>query len=282
MIHIYCDGGLGNRLLSAFSALHLAKKANKPFVIHWPCNNWCGCNFTDLFSNNYNGSNFDIKFIDQYFLDGCALLIHEVQIQHKSSNKVILNRQMSQEDMVKLMVNEDDVFYYSNCLHRSLNPEEVIKTINELRLSDVVINKIYGYDVSDCCGVHIRKTDFGKAPHMNDNEIENEVKSHPDKRYFLCSDEKETEMKFKKYSNVISFVKSHYVEKLNPNNEWKSGIIDDVGRSFPFNVNRNKNSSIEAFCDMILLAQTAERLKTTRSSFSGCANLISKTKLIRL
>ena len=88
-------------------------------------------------------------------------------------------------------------------------------------------------------------------------------------------------MKFKKHSNVLSFEKTNYVEKFCAEGGWNSNIMDDVGRSFSFNVNRPKASSIDAFCDMILLSQTASRLKTSGSSFLACADLISKTKLIK-
>ena len=54
MIHIYCDGGLGNRLFLMISALCFTKEAGKDFIIHWPSNNWTGCYFTDLFDNKYD------------------------------------------------------------------------------------------------------------------------------------------------------------------------------------------------------------------------------------
>jgi len=278
MIHIYCDGGLGNRLLSMFSALFFAKRANKPFIIHWPSNNWCGCNLTDIFASNYNISNFDIKFIDKFILNKCVLLVHESQIKHKE-NKIILNGKLSQKDIVKLMTDESDVFYYSNCLHSSINSGEIIDSINELKISDNIFTDISKYDVSNCYGVHIRKTDYGRPLYIGENKLENEVKNNPDKQYFVCSDEKEIEMRFKKYRNVLLFEKQNYVEKLRVNAEWKSNITDNMGRVFSFNVNRPKAASIEAFCDMVLLSRTALRLKTSGSSFLACAELMSKTNL---
>ena len=279
MIHIYCDGGLGNRLLTMFSAMHFAKKANKSFIIHWPSNNWCGCNFTDIFSNNYNVTNFNIKFIDVHVLNECILLIHESQISHRTENKRILNGQMSQDDIVKLMVDEPNVFYYGNQLHTSIDPDTVIEIINELTISNQVSDKISKYDVSACHGIHVRKTDYGKKPFISEDQLEVEIKNNPDSKYFICSDDKDTEMKFVKHDNVLSFEKTSYAEKL-VDGGWNSNIVDDVGRSFTFNVNRTKESSIDAFCDMILLSKTATRFDTSGSSFLVCSNLISKSELI--
>lgn len=281
MVHIYCDGGLGNRLLSLFSALHFVKKANKPFIIHWPSNNWCGCNFTDLFSNNYNVSNFNIKFIDEHILDNCVLLIHESQIDHRTENKIILNGRLSQKDMVKIMSDSSNVFYFGNCLHRSIDPDTIIEVIDELKLSNQILSKISEYDVLNHQGIHIRKTDYGKSPYITIDQLESEIKNNSDIGYFLCSDEEDVETKFKKNANVLSFKKTSYAEKMNISDGWKSESIDDSGRRYPSNVNRDKISSIEAFCDMILLAETSTRLKTSGSSFLTCADLISKTKLAK-
>jgi hypothetical protein len=281
MIHVYCDGGLGNRLLTVFSALYFAKKAKKPFIIHWPSNNWCGCNFTDIISNDYKISNFDIQFIDDHVLDKCLLLIHEPQINHRRENKIILNGSLSQDEIIKIMSDTPNVFYYGNQLHRSLNSDIVIEIINELTVSDQVLAKISKYNVSDRCGIHIRKTDYGKKPYIDENQLENEVIRNRDKKYFLCSDEKEVEVKFKKYDNVLSFEKTNYVEKLRTEDGWNGCIVDNVGRSFTFNVNRPKAASIDAFCDMILLSRTATRLHTSGSSFLACADLISKTELAK-
>jgi hypothetical protein len=207
-----------------------------------------------------------------------VLLIHEPQIRH-GENKIVLNGSLSQESMVKLMAEEPNVFYYGNCLHRSINPDTVIETINELTVSDQILDKISKYDVSNRCGIHIRKTDYTRKPHIEEVQLENEVKNNLDKKYFLCSDEKSVEMKFKQYGNVLSFEKSKYVEKLYPDGGWNRSITDDVGRSFNFNVNRNKASSVDAFCDMILLSKAATRLKTSGSSFLSCADLLSKTNV---
>jgi len=263
-----------------FSALYFAKKANRPFIIHWPSNNWCGCNFTDIFANNYSVSNFNIKFIDRYVLDKCVLLIHEAQIKHRE-NKMVLNGSLSQDNIIGLMTDEPHIFYCGNCLHHSIHPNMVMEIINELTLSDQIIAKISKYNVSDCCGIHIRKTDYGRKLYFDEKQLENEVRSNPDRKYFVCSDEKGVEMRFKGYNNVLSFEKSHYTEKLSAGGGWKSGIIDDVGRAFNFNVNRPKEASIDAFCDMILLSQTANRIKTSDSSFLACADLISKANIFK-
>jgi len=284
MIHIYCDGGLGNRLFLMVSALCFAKEAGKKFIVHWPSNNWTGCYFTDLFDNKYNVSNFNIKFVDTHILErgNCTLLIHESQISHKE-NKIVINSAMSKDEIVKMMKSEPNIFYYSNQLHRGLDNygDQVIEVINELQVSKQIRNRISGYDVSDCIGIHHRGTDINKTPYISKDEIEKEITNNPSQKYFICSDEKDVEDRFAKYDNALRFKKQNYVEKLDPNGGWNKGIVDDVGRSFVFNVDRDKVSSIEGFCDMVLLAKCKSRLKTSGSSFLKCANLLSKTEIIK-
>lgn len=275
MIHIYCDGGLGNRLLSLFSGLYYVKQTERPFIIHWPSNNWCGCNFSDIFDNNYNTTNFNLKFINEQVLTTCTLLVHELQVPFKP-NKIILNGSLSKEQLIYLFITEENVLYSGNSLHNTLIPDDISDVIKTLIINKNIQNKISLYDVSDAFGLHIRGTDFPEPPDLTIDQIHQVVNDHPLNKYFLCSDQKDIELDFKqKHKNIMVFEKNYYVEKLDKNQGWIGRIVDGIDRVSSFNVNRGKESTIEAFCDMLLLSKT-KLIKTSSSSFLKCSHVLSK------
>ena len=47
-IHIYCDGGFGNRFNGLIAGLALAKAAGLAPIVVWPRNNWCGASYEEL------------------------------------------------------------------------------------------------------------------------------------------------------------------------------------------------------------------------------------------
>jgi len=277
MIHIYCDGGLGNRLLMMFSGLYFAKQSNKPFTIHWPSNNWCGCNFWDLFDNQYNVTNYNLKTLDDNLYKH-ILLVHELQIKHKEANTYI-NTNMSKENIQSLIDWTENSLYYGNSIHNSLTKNDLIPIISDLKINTNILNRIKPYlkqDKSKYYGVHIRATDFPEPPLITIDQLQNEIKNKQHNTYFICSDQKNVEDLFKQcYNNVVVFEKENYVELLDKSKGWNGRITDDLNRSFNFNVNRNKLSVIEAFCDMLILSQTS-MLKTSNSSFLNCAHALSK------
>jgi hypothetical protein len=92
-------------------------------------------------------------------------------------------------------------------------------------------------------------------------------------KYFVCSDDKETEDQFSKLRNVCVFEKTSYVQKLN-DGEWRQPTKDTVGRIFDFNIDRPKQSVIEAFVDMLILSKTTISVKN-KSTFLSWAHMYS-------
>ena len=84
-------------------------------------------------------------------------------------------------------------------------------------------------------------------------------------------------MKFNQLENTVVFPKTQYVEKLKDGG-WNDLTTDNEGRVFNFNVNRPKQSVIEAFIDLLLLSRT-QILVNSVSSFLNFAKLYSKIKL---
>jgi len=277
MIHIYCDGGLGNRLLTMFSGLFFSKATNKPFVIHWPVNNWCGCNLGDIYDNKYEITSLSLKGVSQIIPANCIFLIHSFRgsikrLSRKKSKAVVINVELSKSKMLELFNMSSDILYCGDNLHRSLEINDIRVIVNELAMSENVRKCISQYDLNGFHGIHIRGTDSPLKPYYTIPQLEDEVRNNIDKKYFVCSDQKDIEILFKKYSNVVIFDKSNYVKKIDLSKRW--GIKVHNGRQF--NIDRNRLSVIEAFCDMMLLSKT-EIIKTSESSFLRCAELFSKS-----
>ena len=74
-------------------------------------------------------------------------------------------------------------------------------------------------------------------------------------KYYICSDDKNTEDMFNKLENVFVHPKTSYVEKFKEGG-WNDCIIDNAGRCNNFNVNRPRQSVIEAFIDLLILSRT--------------------------
>ena len=79
------------------------------------------------------------------------------------------------------------------------------------------------------------------------------IKIFANNRFFICSDNKNTEDQFCKLANVITYTKTHYVEKINSNVDWNQSPDSN---SCNTNVMRNSESVIQGFIDMLILSRT--------------------------
>jgi hypothetical protein len=120
-------------------------------------------------------------------------------------------------------------------------------------------------------GVHLRKTDF--VPSFDENIIREAVKTNPEIKFFICSDNKETEEAYLQFPNVFVNPKESYAEKLQPG-DWNQTIVDGLGNSFPFNVKRSESSVISAMVDLVLLSRSQLLPTDKRSSFLQVAYLL--------
>ena len=97
------------------------------------------------------------------------------------------------------------------------------------------------------------------------------IKNNQDELFFVCSDDKETELKYMEFNNVISFAKLEYPKKL-IDGGWNDTITDSEGRVFNFNIDRSRQACIEAFIDMLILAKTNIIETNKDSTFFQFAN----------
>jgi hypothetical protein len=124
-------------------------------------------------------------------------------------------------------------------------------------------------------GLHIRKTDFG-AGGADDNSLFELVQGAGDKRFFVCSDDKGVEARFRNLPNVAIYEKQAYVEKLVAG-DWTTLASDHSGRVYPCNVNRSAQSVIDAVVDLLVLSHS-EVIKNSNSTFLNAALLLKAAR----
>lgn len=262
--HIICDGGIGNRMNSLIAGLILSNKINRVPIVYWPLNNWCDCPFEDLFECNINLSSEDINYVFANNLDSYFMIINNPTV-HKdikyldfSENSInFLNN--NKKDVVYMNNKLPDIFVKADC-YRVLQSLPVKKEIVD-HVKEFVTNKKISTNVH---AVHIRLTDNTKQ--VDVNFLFDQIQQNPNIRYFVCSDDKSTELKFNKLPNVEIHEKNNYVEKL-VEGSWNETIKDKEGRSFNFNVNRSRNSIIEALQDVLILSKCNLSNKQAKSTF---------------
>lgn len=271
---IFCDGGLGNRLGVLVGGLLFAQKLNRAPKICWPTNTWCGCSFDDIFKNDLPQSDENINEVFSKNLDH-TFLIHENQTSYHINNRL----SPDEASLNTLYSSNDDVIiYYHNSIPGFFSEQEILNALNFYKIEDNITKEANEFCVKnlidkDVSGIHFRKTDYGNL--VDEDSIENLIKENSNQRYFVCSDDQLTEYKFSDYTNVVVRLKNNYVQKLNDEIGWNDNIIDMEGRSFRFNVNRPKDSVIDAFVDMLILSRT-NIVVDSISSFLKFAKFYSK------
>lgn len=251
----FCDGGLGNRLNSLIGALILSDLINADSVIHWPENNWCGCKFEDLFNTEYEIKSDGVNKTTEDNMNN-LFLIHENQTRFNPVN-VYTHSKYS----IDIICQSDlDIVYYHNSIPEYFTEEQVLLKLRTLKINDSIIAEVNKF-IDDhkidksVYGILFRKTDYQSNPNINIDTSYVLKNIDPNYRYYICSDDKETECAFKNLSNVCVYPKTSYVEKYQPGG-WNDQIVDCEGRMNNFNVNRPSKSVIEAFIALLIMSKT--------------------------
>jgi hypothetical protein len=272
---IFCDGGLGNRFGVLIGGLITADILNMESIICWPENSWCGCSFEDLFDTDIKIIKDDINQLFSNNLDK-VFLIHENQTNLKL-DKVFSHSENSLDTISKL---SDDVIYYHNQIPDYFDIFKILDKLSSLKIQPEILDRVklfskeYGID-NTTNGVHFRKTDVPNQ--LDEGIIYQHMVQNSNTKFYICSDDKDTEMKFNMLQNTIVFPKTQYVEKLK-DGDWNDLTTDKEGRVFNFNVNRPKQSVIDAFVDLLLLSRT-QIIVDSVSSFLNFAKLYSNIEL---
>jgi len=274
-IHILCDGGLGNRLSSLVGGLILARQHSLIPVIAWPENNWCGAGFRDLFdSADRTVTNHNVFQVFEHNLSN-VFIIHENQTHFKPDRCYA----HSPDSIQQAVAQTGDLVYYHNKIPAYFSQDQVVQELEQLNISKHVANCVQEFCESNhidntVAGLHLRKTENFN---LNEDSLYQQVLTTPAQRYFVCSDDQSTQERFAQLPNVCARPKTNYVEKLIPG-DWYESTTDTDGRQTKYNINRNKQSVIEAFVDMLILSQTWIR-PTVKSSFLNFARYFAHVNI---
>jgi len=279
-MHIYCDGGFGNRFNGLISGLILAKEAGlKPLVV-WPRNNWCGAGFADLLTNDFDVVERElISYVPE--ASKFQFFMTEDHLGMGVSNASPLALPSLEQAVAYLRSDHRNVYYHTPLIPSYLDPAEVLKTVKKLnfqphivRIADEFRRK---HALKKYYGIQIRKTDFG-SDGADDKNLYDLVKSSQEKIFFVCSDDKSVEQRFSSLPNVCVYPKRAHVEKM-VDGEWNDLTADYSGRKYLCNVNRSADSVIDALVDLLVLSHS-EIVLTSSSTFLQTAILLKNARIL--
>jgi len=276
MHQVLCDGGLANRLNTLLVALALKVHTGSAWGIAWPVNNWCGAPFEDLFEPvlpvSRNGLSYFKAQQDRYWQ-----VFHENQIQFDES-RITYNKTLPDfESLCNLVRTHQRIVYFHHLIPDFVTDEMLKEVAPALKPVARVIEAVRGiateYSIdSQIIGVHIRKTDFGGA--VDEDSLYKTI-SRANGRFFICSDSNEVLEKFSSLGNCIALPKPSMPRKLDGDGGWNSFILDSEGRTYPFNVDRDRESVFWGLVDLLLLAKT-RIMVTSGSSFLALAQRLAQ------
>tara|TARA_E500000081_G_scaffold138634_1_gene154196 strand:- start:356 stop:1171 length:816 start_codon:yes stop_codon:yes gene_type:complete len=252
-IMIECRGGLGNRLGSLVSGLQVAKQCNLTPMINWTRHNTCDCPFEDLFQTN-----IDVFSILNHDLDLYTTVSHQGATDIKHNKRTISN----------ILESNKPIFYFNDEIPKYLDPTITTKNLLQFKPKRQILDNVKNFVSTNQIdnntqGLHIRKTDLDL---VNEDSWIPIVEKNPKQKFFVCSDSKHAEEKFSKYSNVVTKSKSSYVEKF-IDDKWKTSFFDADGNKARYNVNRSRDSVIQALEDLLILSHTDIQRTSRHSSF---------------
>jgi hypothetical protein len=279
-LYIYCDGGFGNRFNSLVSGLLISKFTKIHPIIVWPATNWCRSKFSTLFDTEFeviehNLNYFGINTHEYEFIMHGNFLNFNTQVHHPQNFRSI-------NDICAFCLNssKNKIVYNNDAIPHYINQELIVQVIHELSFNKNIISEANNYIQNNLgqeyTGVHLRNTDFFDPHKPNFDQIYQHILENIDKRYFVCSDDKEMEDMFNQLENVSVYPKTSYVEKLTEDGEWRSVIVDDTGIEYPFNIERSDESVQQAIIDLYILSKS-NIMKTSDSSFLKTAILLKNS-----
>lgn len=281
-VYIHCDGGFSNRFNILIGGLFLSKHFNLKPVILWNPNNFCGALFSDIFYQTLECLKFDST---TFFSDkNLKIISHENQF-NQQLEMVNPNLFSSIDEVSNYIENDKDVFYFNNIIPNWVSEKFLSEDLNKLlkfklEITNAVNLILQTHPRETYYGLHFRKTDFVGIEPVDDNYYHNYINQNINDTFFICSDDKQTEVDFLKHSNAFTFTKTNYVEKYSEGT-WNTWISDSNGNQFPFNVNRNSQSVKEAVVDLLLLSNSKIIATNVNSTFLKIASLIKKYNLFR-
>jgi len=277
-IHIYCDGGFGNRFNGLVAGLLIAKMASLKPIVVWPLNNWCGASYENLFSSSATVLDKELQtYVPEK--NDFQFFMTEDHLNMGVTNLSPLQISSLDQALHYIQSGNKDLFFYSPLIPAFIDQADVNLQVSKLQIQKAIVKKaqefIASRQLSDYFGVHIQKTDFGSNG-SDDNGLFQLLKNCPQKQFFVCSDDAEVEARFATLSNVATYPKRAYVETLIKGG-WNTPTADYSGRIYACNVNRSATSVEDAVIDLLVLSYS-QIVETSKSTFRNAALIVQAAR----
>jgi hypothetical protein len=273
-IHIYCDGGFGNRFNGLVAGLLVARAAGLEPVVVWPRNNWCGAGYRELIENAASVLECELaEYAPEK--DRYHFFMSEDHLKMGVPNLSPLATATPDAMQQWIAASRKDVFFHTPLIPAFLGGAEVLAEVAALRLCRALVARaetfVASRGLTDFLGLQIRKTDFG-ANGADDQQLFGLVSQCPHKRFFVCSDDAAVEARFATLPNVVTHAKRAYVEKA-VEGGWNTPTADHSGRVYACNIQRGATSVEDAIVDLLILSRS-QIVRTSNSTFLNTALLI--------
>jgi hypothetical protein len=277
-IHIFCDGGIGNRINALISGLAIARHFGLAYRVYWPTNNWCSAAFSDIFQNIEPVCELSLSDLKGK-MDGARMLLHDaiasecLGVEFASAYAF-----ESMEDFKGRALHDGrPLFFYPALMPEWVPAVLVHEALKGLAFTDHIQRQTSGFIretlVKPFYGLHLRRTDLKVG--LTDEEVLHLVSGNREAVFYVCSDDPVAEALASAHPHVHSRSKEHYVEKKIKGGEWTAACADDDGRMYHGNIQRGRESVIEATIDMLILAHS-EIVGYSGSTFQRMARLIGE------
>lgn len=233
-----CPAGLGNRIKCIVSSI---KQDNNAFV-YWPVNKECGCSFNDVLQPLVKNITLDKIHKKDILNKSCVMINKSWKLQSKGKEFDFKYNRLTQKEKDEFLP------YFKFIMPKQEIEDTAWAFMNKYKES---------FDKGEVIGVHIRKGDFKGLYDRRKNistedgfakEIDSLINVNSNYKFLLCTEDEETENKFK-------------------------DVFGDVIINFPKKYRgRNTTNSIkEAFVDILLLSKCNIIIGTFLSTFTEIA-----------
>jgi hypothetical protein len=275
-IHIFCDGGIGNRINALISGLALANRFSMVSTVYWPINSWCGASFADIFQNTLDVRTEALDALAGQFSHAKVMLHDEIGAQFLQVSFASAYDYESLADFEQRGLPADgDLFFYPAVIPQWI-PQELINTsLRSLRFSQHIQQSVSEFIHKTMRrpfhGLHLRRTDLRVG--LTDLEVMALVEQNTQEVFFVCSDDPHAEALACAHPHVHARAKQHHVEKQAEQADWISLSKDQEGRVSYGNIKRGRDAMIEGTIDLLILAHS-QIVGFSGSTFQRMARLL--------
>ena len=275
-IHIFCDGGFANRVNSLASGLAAAEGLGLSPVVHWPQNNWCRAAFGDIFTNSVELRTQELHQLKAQVADMIVMLHDTIasDVLGVAFHSAYRHQTLAELQAELALQPGRDIFYYPAVMPAWLDTLQIRQHLARLHYRSEIIAPVRQFITEHLAGpyhsIHLRRTDLTVG--LSDEEVRWILERHADQRFYICSDDAQTEAALSRLPNAHIRPKSAYVDKMTAQASWNALTHDTAGRLYGSNIDRNSAAVIEGVIDLLVLSQ-GSIVGNSGSTFQSLARL---------